>query len=618
VDLESDENVPHEKTPPWCQAWSILDEEIAHDRDGHVEGVDMWNTGHLSHALASDLFPRRVLLRSSTAKGVAVFLACALGLPASKAQTKLMDWNVDDWCFGQASVSRIENSSTTLTCGACEGFESQACVVSSDCPNGVPCVGFAYAEVVWWDDRTDAAVNDLATVALAQDDTNLYLLVALWNHLDAASLPIIQLAIDFEPGGSNELWDPGSESPHTPPDQIKAPGTCSIFTDRGCTKDEDCHFCMDTFEPPACCEDGTCPPEEICRVQTCGSGCDPGDTCDTSQTCQDLGTTPVNDIGLFSAPVQQADLVFIYDLSVWLGSGGAQPSVELREWDGSTWANVPAHCDITQAPCAADEDCPPVGAFPQQCVSRFSPGGFACGDCTDLTAILEVAVPWSAFGCTGCPLACSCPDFGPAQAFTYTAVVSRGEFVGDFVPRGEMEDVMSESSAGTTTETTNDCPGTGIGTTLCEIDDGSSDAFVAGGGCQPGTTGAGDVPDGHTIPGSPLLVESLPGGNFRISWSRSCNACDTDYALYFRELEDGPDDDWQPWLCSTGGSTMAVFHPDTVPLRAGFVAVPLNTGDVAPVEGTLGFRSDGTRRPASPSPCAAPEISPCAGVPAMP
>lgn len=541
---------------------------------------------------------------------VAVFLTCALGITASHAQTKTSNANADDWCFGQAFVNRIENSSTTLTCGVCQGYVDQACFASSDCPLEVPCVGSAYSEIVWWDDRTDAAVNDLATVAVAQDDANLYIIIELWISPDPVSLPFIQLAIDFEPGGSNELWDPGSDVPPTPPDQIKAPGTCSVFTDRGCTRDEDCHFCLDSFEAPECCETGSCPPVTICRVRTCGSDCDFGDTCDMSQTCQGLGTSPVNDIGLFSTPMQQADYLFLYDVSVWLGSGGTLPSVELRKWDGSALANVPANCSVTEEPCTGDDDCPPVGATPQQCVTRFFWSVAPCGGCTNWPPTIELAVPWSGFGCTGCPLACSCPGFGPGQAFTYTAVISRGEFFLDFVPRGEMEDVMSEAAAGTTTTTTNDCPGTGIGTTLCEIADGSSDAFVPG-ACP---AGAGDVPDSHAVPGSPLVVESLEGGDYRMSWSPSCSSCDTDYAVYVRDLEDGPGADWQPWLCGTGGNTTVVFQPDGLPLRAGFVAVPLNTGGAFPVEGGLGFESEGSRRTPSAVPCATSSIASCDGV----
>jgi hypothetical protein len=435
------------------------------------------------------------------------------------------------------------------------------------------------------------------------------LILDLWVDPDPVSLPFVQVAFDTRPGGGNELWDPGSVVPPTPPDQLKAPGNCNVSTDRGCTRDEDCHFCMDSYEPPVCCEFGTCPPEDLCRVRTCGSGCDPGDVCDMSQTCENLGTTPTNDIGVFSSPLQQADYLFIYDFSIWLASAGSMPSVELKEWDGSGWAAIPSSCSITQLPCSRDADCPPVVANPQVCVTRFFPVVDAGGTGEHSTSP-ELAVPWSAFGCTGCPDACSCPDFGPGQEFTFTAVISRGEFVLDFVPRGEVEDVMSESVATSTSTTPDSCPGAGLGTTLCEIADASSDAFVPG-ACP---AGAGDVPDGHTVPGPPLVVESLPGGDYQVSWSPSCSSCDTDYAVYVRDLEDGPGGVWQPWLCSAGGSTTAIFDPDGMPLRAGFVAVAINTGGAFPVEGGLGFESEGSRRTPSTLPCATSSISSCDGV----
>ena len=94
-------------------------------------------------------------------------------------------------------------------------------------------------------------------------------------------------------------------------------------------------------------------------------------------------------------------------------------------------------------------------------------------------------------------------------------------------------------------------------------------------------------------------------------WSPSCSSCDSDYAVYVRDLEQGVGGEWQPWLCSSDGSTTLVFDPGELPAAAGFVVAPLNTGGAVPVEGGLGFESDGNRRPPGAAPCAERSILPC-------
>jgi len=400
------------------------------------------------------------------------------------------------------------------------------------------------------------------------------------------TLPFGQLAIDFQPGGSNELWDPGSS--------IKAPGNCSVSTDRACTKDSDCHFCLDSFEPPACCEIGTCPPIDICRLRACGSGCDVGDTCVTSETCQNLGTTPTNNIGSFSSPSVAADYMVLFDFSVWLASGGAQPSAALRKWDGATWARIPAKCSITSLGCSVDADCPPIAGSSQVCASRFFPtvNPGASGGSGGPPGGIEVAIPWSAFGCTGCPGSCSCPDFGPGQDFAYTLVISRGEFVGDFVPRGEIEDVMSEAVGGLTTRTTDSCPGTGIGTTACEIADTSIDSFIPAGAAVPG----GRISD---------LTLDKSGASVTLAWNGSCSSADSDYEIYagtLASLSTGVYDHASV-TCSTGGTSSTFASPD----GSYYLVVPTDGA----IEGSYGTDSTPAERPTGGSQCKGQALGNC-------
>ena len=101
-----------------------------------------------------------------------------------------------------------------------------------------------------------------------------------------------EIAIDFTSGGVTEWHDPNGV--------LKSPGRCSVSTDRACTTNADCAFCQVSDEPTGGCSVTSskscvtavhCPVGENCvhRVRACGSGCDAGDTCNTSQTCVGLG-----------------------------------------------------------------------------------------------------------------------------------------------------------------------------------------------------------------------------------------------------------------------------------------------------------------------------------------
>jgi hypothetical protein len=226
---------------------------------------------------------------------LAFLLIAAAEAPGAE---RYVDGETTDWCFGAPSGNRVDNSAARLGCGFCDGaLNPVACLIDTDCSAGLLCSG-SQEETVWYDARIDSAVNDLRTVATAQDDFALYFIVDVHSWGDPLAMPNIQIALDFQPGGTHDLVDPHGT--------MVAPGVCSGSPDRACTEDQDCHFCTGSFEAPICCDEGNCEGGELCRVRICVSGCDPYDPldlCDTSQTCQNLGTTPLATVGLGSSPV---------------------------------------------------------------------------------------------------------------------------------------------------------------------------------------------------------------------------------------------------------------------------------------------------------------------------
>jgi hypothetical protein len=207
---------------------------------------------------------------------------------------------------------------------------------------------------------------------------------------------------------------------------------------------------------------------------------------------------------------------------------------------------------------------------------------------------VEVAIPWSAFGCTGCPDACSCPGFGPGQDYRFTTLVARGTSTLDYSPDGAIEDTFSEAVAGTTTTTTNSCPGFGIGNTSCEIADASSDAFVPGAGPA--------VPGGRS---SGLQITKNAAPSITLSWAPSCSAADTDYSVYEGDLGSWYSHFEVVGLCSTAGATSATFDAGSGDHY--YLVVP-NDGAT---EGSYGEDSATDERPASSAPCQTQSLGTC-------
>lgn len=207
---------------------------------------------------------------------------------------------------------------------------------------------------------------------------------------------------------------------------------------------------------------------------------------------------------------------------------------------------------------------------------------------------IEVAIPWSAFACADCPT-----GFVPDVPFRFAMTVARGNLafpVGgqDYKPDGAHEDMLTEAVAGTTTTSTNNCPGFGVATTFCELADGSADAFVQRSTILPNET----VPGGRIVG----LTGAKAGASITLNWLPSCSVGDTDYEVY-----EGILGSWAshvPVTCNSGGLT-ATFPP-----AAGssyYLVVPRNAGN----EGSYGKNSVGVERPASASFCVAQSVGTC-------
>ncbi len=107
--------------------------------------------------------------------------------------------------------------------------------------------------------------------------------------------------------------------------------------------------------------------------------------------------------------------------------------------------------------------------------------------------------------------------------------------------------------------------------------------------------GAGRVPDGQDMTGSPLTVTPAPGGDLMLSWSASCLATDNDYAVYEGSIGDFTSH--VPLTCSTGGLTTETITPSGGSTY--YLVVPHNGNQ----EGSYGADGQGAARPASTAGC---------------
>ncbi len=114
---------------------------------------------------------------------------------------------------------------------------------------------------------------------------------------------------------------------------------------------------------------------------------------------------------------------------------------------------------------------------------------------------------------------------------------------------------------------------------------------------------AGAVPDGDGIPGTPLLINKVAGGEIELTWSPSCARADSDYAVYEGTLGDFASH--QPWQCTTGGSTQSILTPGADSHY--YLVVPHGTIR----EGSYGADSAGFQRATGLPACLAQSIGTC-------
>lgn len=421
------------------------------------------------------------------------------------------------------------------------------------------------SELVWWDARADAAVNDMATVATTQDAGFLY-----WAYLqhvgaDPVSLPMVQIAIDVGPGGETSWQDPNGN--------LRGPGHCSASTGRACTSDADCHFCTLSTEYTGTADE---------RPRVCGStfgldSCDPNnpaDVCQRVEICEELSGAPtVPNVGLASNPATGADYLLVFDSGRFLV--GFCDSFVLLRHDGSSWVEIPRPVPDPFCPRPTWRFSPIYGAI----IEGGPPPG------------IEVALDWAAFDCQGCT------PFRPGDCFRWTVEVNRDLFDLDYLPSGPIEDAMGEAVAGTTTRTLDSCPGSGPLTTHCELADGSTDAYVS----SETAFFAGGRVDGLT------LARNTDGAtpSITLDWNPSCSPIDTEYEVHEGRIGTWYDHAPLPGLCSTAGATTATF--DAGPADHYYLVVPSN-GFTA---GSYGVSSAQAERPPATPACLPQQLGNC-------
>jgi hypothetical protein len=115
--------------------------------------------------------------------------------------------------------------------------------------------------------------------------------------------------------------------------------------------------------------------------------------------------------------------------------------------------------------------------------------------------------------------------------------------------------------------------------------------------------GAGAVPDGNLVPGTPLTIQKGVGGAIDLYWGASCRPTDTDYEIYEGTLGDFTSH--LPMACSTSGATWSSRAPGTG--NRYYIVVPRSGG----LEGSHGKNSNGVERPRGPAPCLPQTIASC-------
>jgi hypothetical protein len=119
----------------------------------------------------------------------------------------------------------------------------------------------------------------------------------------------------------------------------------------------------------------------------------------------------------------------------------------------------------------------------------------------------------------------------------------------------------------------------------------------------PVCVGAGSVPDGGDVSGTPLTLSKGAGDTVALDWGASCVAADADYAVYEGSL--GSFTSHIPRACTTGGALSFSLTPAVG--DAYYLIVPVH----ADREGSYGTDSAGTQRPQGTSSCSQQTLHAC-------
>jgi hypothetical protein len=114
---------------------------------------------------------------------------------------------------------------------------------------------------------------------------------------------------------------------------------------------------------------------------------------------------------------------------------------------------------------------------------------------------------------------------------------------------------------------------------------------------------AGRVPDGATLPGTPLTLGKVGGNQLALSWGPSCLSGDTDYEIYEGSLGDFTSH--APRFCSTSGVSGMTFDAPAGDVY--YLIVPTN----GIAEGSYGVDHQGNGRPQGLSACFPQSIDGC-------
>jgi hypothetical protein len=114
---------------------------------------------------------------------------------------------------------------------------------------------------------------------------------------------------------------------------------------------------------------------------------------------------------------------------------------------------------------------------------------------------------------------------------------------------------------------------------------------------------AGAVPDGRTVPGTPLTVSHGTTGSLVLAWGASCVSTDDDYAVYEGTLGDFTSH--ARAVCSTGGATTLSLTPMVG--SAYYLVVPTNGVS----EGSHGRDGGGAERLPGATTCFPLNVSSC-------